>query len=44
MEPYSVPREANRLREPERRKRTLTEVIIGPPRDVRDPGIFHRFR
>jgi amino acid transporter len=22
-------------------KRTLTDVIIGPPRDVRDPGIFH---
>src|SRR5246500_101364 len=22
-------------------KRTLTDVIIGPPRDVRDPRIFH---
>src|SRR5215469_2711266 len=22
-------------------KRTLTDVLIGPPRDVRDPGIFH---
>ncbi|HZO83562.1 MAG TPA: amino acid permease, partial [Candidatus Binataceae bacterium] len=22
-------------------KRTLTDLIIGPPRDVRDPGIFH---
>ncbi len=22
-------------------KRTFTDVIIGPPRDVRDPGIFH---
>src|ERR1700741_3461632 len=22
-------------------KRTLSDVIIGPPRDVRDPGIFH---
>ena len=22
-------------------KRTLTDVIIGPPRDVHDPGIFH---
>src|SRR5579863_7804756 len=22
-------------------KRTLTDVIIGPPRDARDPGIFH---
>ena len=22
-------------------KRTLTNVIIGPPRDVRDPHIFH---
>ncbi len=23
-------------------RRTLTGLIIGPPRDVRDPGIFHR--
>jgi len=26
----------------EERKRTLAAVLIGPPRDVRDPGIFHR--
>jgi amino acid transporter len=24
-----------------RGKRTLTDLFIGPPRDVRDPGIFH---
>jgi amino acid transporter len=23
-------------------RRTLSEVLIGPPRDVRDPGVFHR--
>jgi hypothetical protein len=22
-------------------KRTLADLFIGPPRDVRDPGIFH---
>ncbi len=27
---------------PEERRRTLAAVLIGPPRDVRDPGIFHR--
>jgi amino acid transporter len=27
--------------EPNGGKRKLTDVIIGPPRDVRDPGIFH---
>src|SRR5579885_3166471 len=26
---------------PSSAKRTLTDVLIGPPRDVRDPGIFH---
>ncbi len=23
------------------RRRTITQILIGPPRDVRDPGIFH---
>ncbi len=26
----------------EEHRRTLAAVLIGPPRDVRDPGIFHR--
>ncbi len=27
---------------PSAEKRTLTDILFGPPRDVRDPGIFHR--
>ncbi|MGH7907004.1 MAG: APC family permease, partial [Candidatus Binataceae bacterium] len=27
---------------PGEQKRSLADVLIGPPRDVRDPGIFHR--
>jgi amino acid transporter len=32
---------AKRTQEFAMRKRTLAKVLIGPPRDIRDPGIFH---
>ena len=32
---------AKRTQEFAMRKRTLTKVLIGPARDLRDPGIFH---
>ncbi len=36
MEPAREPRD-----EPSRKKRTLSNVVIGPARDLRDPRLFH---